>query len=180
MQNRIWIKGLIFVIILLFVGASVTPSICGNIQNINIMTQRYKQQTFSASTIDWWPMLCHDQAHTANTSEPAPDINQMRWSHTIEDFIESSPSLVNGKAYITTCNWWIGHIHCLDLYKGSYLWNYTIDDQLFSSPSVHNGKVYVASMNGRMLCINASTGQQIWNVLLDTDILIQSSPVINN
>ena len=144
------------------------------------MTQRYKQQTFSASTIDWWPMLCHDQAHTANTSEPAPDINQMRWSHTIEDFIESSPSLVNGKAYITTCNWWIGHIHCLDLYNGSYLWNYTIDDQLFSSPALHNGKVYVASLNGRMLCINASTGKQIWNVLLDTDILIQSSPVINN
>ena len=31
-----------------------------------------------------------------------------------------------------------------------------------------------------MLCVNASTGQQVWNVLLDTDILTQSSPVISS
>ena len=173
-------KLLVLGIIIFFIGLNITTSISENIKNINEITQRYKQQSFSSSTIDWWPMFCHDKAHTANTSGPAPDITHLRWSHTIEDFIESSPSLVDGKAYITTCNWWIGHIHCLDIYNGSYLWNYTINDQLFSSPAVHNGKVYVASFNGRMLCINASTGQEIWNVVLDTDILIQSSPVINN
>ncbi|MBE3137235.1 MAG: PQQ-like beta-propeller repeat protein [Thermoplasmata archaeon] len=128
--------------------------------------------------VDWWPMFYHDEARTGNTSSPAPDINHTIWNHTVDGFIESSPSLVDGKAYITTCNWWEGHIHCLDLYNGSYVWNYTINDQLFSSPAVHNGRVYVASLNGRFLCINASTGQQIWNHLLDTDIMIQSSPVI--
>jgi len=133
-----------------------------------------------SSASDWWPMFCHDQARTANTSSPPPDITQTRWSHSIEDFIESSPSILDGKAYITTCNWWRGHVHCLDLYNGSYLWNFTINDQLFSSPAVSNGRVYVASLNGRFVCINASTGQQMWNVLLDTDIMIQSSPVIYN
>jgi len=128
--------------------------------------------------VEWWPMFCHDGAHTGNTSSPVPDINHTRWNHTVDDWIESSPSIVDGKAYITTCNWWKGHIHCLDLYNGSFVWNYTINDQLFSSPAVYNGRLYVASLNGRFLCINASTGEQIWNILLDTDILIQSSPVI--
>jgi len=141
-------------------------------------TQNNLKTIQTSSAIDWWPMFCHDEARTANTSSPAPDINQVIWNHTVVDFIESSPSIVDGKAYITTCNWWQGHIHCLDLYNGSYLWNYTINDQLFSSPAVCNGRVYVASLNGKFLCINASTGQQIWNVLLDTDILIQSSPVV--
>jgi outer membrane protein assembly factor BamB len=131
-----------------------------------------------ASAIDWWPMFCHDESHTANTSAPPPNITQMKWHHTVEDWIEASPSIVDGKAYIATCNWWKGHIHCLDLYNGSFLWNYTISDQLYSSPAVSNGTVFIASLNGRLLCINASTGQQIWNVLLDTDIQIQSSPVV--
>lgn len=131
-----------------------------------------------SSAVDWWPMLCHDGAHSANTSAPAPDITQTRWSHTVADWIESSASLVDGKAYIATCNWWKGHIHCLDLYTGSFLWNYTINDQLYSAPAVSEGKVFIASLNGRMVCINASSGQQIWNVLLDTDIMMQSSPVV--
>ncbi len=132
----------------------------------------------TASAIDWWPMFCHDEAHTANTSAPAPNIASVNWNHTVEDWIESSPSIVDGKAYIATCNWWKGHVHCLNLYNGSFLWNYSITDQLYSSPAVSNGKVFIASLNGRILCINASSGQQVWNVLLDTDILIQSSPVI--
>jgi outer membrane protein assembly factor BamB len=141
-------------------------------------TQNNLKTIQTSSAIDWWPMFCHDESRTANTSAPAPDINSVIWNHTVVDFIESSPSLVDGKAYITTCNWWQGHLYCLDIYTGSYLWNYTINDQLFSSPAVSNGRVYVASLNGKFLCINASTGQQIWNILLDTDILIQSSPVV--
>jgi|WetSurMetagenome_2_1015567.scaffolds.fasta_scaffold28173_3 outer membrane protein assembly factor BamB len=132
------------------------------------------------SAVDWWPMFCHDEARSGNTSSPAPDINHVKWNHTINDFIESSPSLVDGKAYVTTCNWWQGHIYCLDIYTGSFLWNYSISDQLFSSPAVSNGRVYVASLNGRMLCVNASTGQLIWNVLLDTDIMMQGSPVVSD
>jgi outer membrane protein assembly factor BamB len=131
-----------------------------------------------SSTIDWWPMFCHDTAHTANSSSPAPSFNHTAWSHTVSDWIESSPALLDGKAYISTINWWKGHVHCIDLYTGSYVWNYTISDQLYSSPAVYNGRVYVASLNGRILCINASTGQQLWNVLLGTDILIQDSPVL--
>jgi outer membrane protein assembly factor BamB len=102
----------------------------------------------------------------------------MIWNHTVVDWIESSPSIVDGKAYVATCNWWKGHIHCLDLYNGSYLWNYTINDQLYSSPAVSDGYVYIASLNGKVICVNASTGLQVWNVLADTDILMQSSPVI--
>ncbi len=132
-----------------------------------------------STEVDWWPMYCHDEAHTANSSTPAPNITQIRWSHTIQDWVESSPSIIDGNVYIATCNWWKGRVHCLGLYNGSYLWNYTINDQLYSSPAVSNGMVFIASLNGRVICLNASTGQQIWNVLLDTDILMQSSPVVS-
>ena len=141
-------------------------------------TENTSKATHDLLDVDWWPMFCHDEAHTANTSSIPPPINQTRWNHTVNDFIESSPSIVDGKAYVTTCNWWQGHIHCLDLYTGSFLWNYSISDQLFSSPAVSNGMVYVASLNGRVVCVNASTGHQVWNVLLDTDIMIQDSPVL--
>jgi outer membrane protein assembly factor BamB len=146
----------------------------------NAVTVQYTSKTsHDARAVDWWPMFYHDTARTGNSSSPAPPINQTRWNHTVNDWIESSPSIIDGKAYVTTINWWKGHIHCIDLYNGTFLWNYTISDQLYSSPAVSDGKLYVASLNGRILCINASTGQQIYNILLDTDILIQSSPVID-
>lgn len=154
-----------------------TPAIALSSSSQSPDTVQIKQ---TASAVDWWPMFCHDEARTANTSAPAPDITHAIWNHTVEDWIEASPSLVDGKAYVATCNWWKGHIHCLDLYNGSYLWNYTINDQLYSSPAISDGKVYDASLNGRVFCLNASTGQQIWNVLLDTDIMIQSSPVVRD
>lgn len=148
--------------------------------NSPLRTLDDQQNLQTMSAVDWWPMFCHDDARTANTSAPAPDITHAIWNHTVEDWIEASPSLVDGKAYVATCNWWKGRIHCLDLYNGSYLWNYTINDQLYSSPAVSDGNVYDASLNGRVVCINAATGQQIWNVLLDTDIMIQSSPVVSD
>ena len=154
-----------------------TPVFALNNPSPMSQTGRTSEQT---SMIDWWPMFCHDEALTANTSAPSPDISQILWSHTVEDWIESSPSIVDGKVYIATCNWWKGHIHCLDLYNGSFLWNYTVNDQLYSSPAIVDGKVYIASLNGRIICVNASSGQQLYNVLLNTDILTQSSPVVNN
>jgi outer membrane protein assembly factor BamB len=111
-----------------------------------------------SSASDWWPMFCHDETRTANTSAPAPDITHAVWNHTVEDWIEASPSLVDGKSYVATCNWWKGHFHCLDLYNGSYLWNYTINVQLFSSPAVSDG-VYDASLNGRVSA-STSTGNK--------------------
>jgi outer membrane protein assembly factor BamB len=145
----------------------------------NAMTVQYTPKTsHDTRAVDWWPMFYHDTARTGNSSSPAPPINQTKWNHTVGDWIESSPTIVEGKAYVTTINWWKGHIHCLDLYNGTFLWNYSISDQLYSSPAVSDGKLYVASLNGRLLCLNTSTGQEIWNILLDTDILIQSSPVV--
>ncbi len=143
-------------------------------------TTNHRTTIETASAADWWPMFCHDETHTATTSAPAPDIDHMIWNHTVPDWIESSASIVDGKAYIATCNWWKGHIHCLDLYNGSFLWNYTINDQLYSSPAVSDGMLFIASLNGRVVCVNASTGQQVWNVLTDTDVLMQSSPVVSN
>jgi outer membrane protein assembly factor BamB len=162
-------------IILILQAVVITPVVA--LDNPT-QSQLNEQNMHSATMVDWWPMFCHDEAHTANTSAPAVDITQVTWNHTVADWIEASPSIVDGKVYIATCNWWAGHVHCLDLYNGSFLWNYTINDQLYSSPAVSNGKVFLASLNGRLICINASTGHQIWNVLLDTDILMQSSPVI--
>jgi peptide/nickel transport system substrate-binding protein len=43
------------------------------------------------------------------------------------------------------------------------MWNYTTGSPIWSSPVVADGKVFVQSGNGKIYCLDAITGAQIWN-----------------
>ncbi len=61
MRKNMFGKGLVVVIIVLFLGASVVPSISGNVEsNIEPSSQVSK----SSSTTDWWSMFRHDPPHS--------------------------------------------------------------------------------------------------------------------
>jgi len=62
-------------------------------------------------------------------------------------------------------------------------WIYTIGDVLMSvvmsSPAVADGKVYVTSANGKIYCLNAETGDFIWDYkLTESPWYMASSPAV--
>jgi parallel beta-helix repeat protein len=56
------------------------------------------------------------------------------------------------------------------------LWNYTTGNGVDSSPAVADGRVYVGSGDGRVYCLDASTGAQVWNYT--TGSAVYSSPAV--
>lgn len=60
-----------------------------------------------------------------------------------------------------------------------FFWNHTVGQTTFrSSPIVYNGLVYTEGWSYVMCCLNASTGESIWNYSAKSDI--ESTPTIAN
>lgn len=62
-------------------------------------------------------------------------------------------------------------IFCLDAYTGQVLWTYTYAERLVpygyeggpsATPTVHEGSVYMFSRSGKVLCVEASSGDLKW------------------
>ncbi len=133
------------------------------------------------SLVDWWPMICHDPAHSGYSTSTIPDNVMMPWNNTTVGFIESSPSIVDGKVFVTTADFanWGGYIYCFDMKTGSRLWVYDGHDEFFSSPTVVNDRVFACSLNGHFYCLNVLTGEEIWSEKLGSHLLFEkSSPAI--
>ena len=56
------------------------------------------------------------------------------------------------------------------------LWSYATGFEVRSSPAVADGKVYIGSGDGRVYCLDASTGTQLWNYI--TGNRVSSSPTV--
>jgi outer membrane protein assembly factor BamB len=170
-ENLLFKKGLVVGIILLFVATGIIPSTAQNI----------KKSSMPTSSIDWWPMICHDPAHSGYSTSTIPDKVMMLWKNSTVGFIESSPSIVNGRFFITTADFanWEGYIYCYDMQTGACLWVYDGSDEFFSSPTIANNAVFACTLNGNFYCLNASTGIKLWSVKLGSHLLFEdSSPAV--
>lgn len=56
-------------------------------------------------------------------------------------------------------------IICLDM-SGSKVWNYTTKSTIKSDPVANGGYLYFGTDDGTLYCLNASTGNKIWNQTL--------------
>ena len=87
--------------------------------------------------------------------------------------LEATPIVINGVIY-STGNWSV--VYANDARTGELLWQY--DPQVDKSWAVHaccdvvnrgvavwNGKVFVGTLDGRMVAIDAGTGQKVWETL---------------
>ena len=131
--------------------------------------------------IDWWPMFHHDPEHIGYSTSTAPDTNNTIWNYTIGHKPESSPAVADGKVYIGTKTAWHEYkMYCFDAENGGEpIWNHTItglSSSSYSSPAVVNGKVYIGSTNGKIYCLNADDGTELWN--FSTGGSIFSSPTV--
>jgi quinohemoprotein ethanol dehydrogenase len=94
------------------------------------------------------------------------------WSYDLESTrgVESTPVVVDGIMYVTA-SWSV--VHAVDVRTGKRLWSYDpgVDrangfkgccDVVNRGVAVYKGKVYVGAFDGRLVALDAATGQKVW------------------
>jgi quinohemoprotein ethanol dehydrogenase len=85
---------------------------------------------------------------------------------------ESTPLVVDGVMYVTTA--W-SKVYALDAKTGEQLWRYDPDvpgiagvnaccDVDNRGAAVYKGKVFLATIDGRLIALDAGSGKEVWNV----------------
>lgn len=103
------------------------------------------------------------------------------WSYDLESTrgVEATPIVVNGVMYVTA-SWSV--VHAVDVRTGQKIWTYdpivprdtaskACCDVVNRGVAVHEGNVFVASLDGRLIALNAKTGKVVWekNTIDDND-----------
>ena len=141
----------------------------------------------NAKTGKDWPTHGFDYAETrfsplAQISADNVENLGLAWSYNLESTrgVEATPLVVDGVMYVSA-SWSI--VHALDAKTGKKLWTYDPEvpgeagsrgccDVVNRGVAVHYGNVYVASYDGRLIAIDAKTGEKVWetNTLPDNDM----------
>ena len=123
--------------------------------------QTYKEQRFSQLT----------QINTDTV-----DRLGLAWTKQIGDYnmrMQGTPLVVDGVMYVT--NGW-SVIHALDATTGEEIWTYDPEvDRSYirlaccgpahnRGAAVYEGKVYVGTFDGRLVAVDANTGEEVWDV----------------
>ena len=133
--------------------------------------------TSNASTGKNWPSygLNYQENRFSPLKAIAPNnVAQLglAWSYDLDATrgVESTPIVVNGVMYVTA-PWSV--VHAVDAKTGAKLWTYDPKvprdmgykgccDVVNRGVAVYQGRVYVASFDGRLIALDAETGQMFW------------------
>ena len=118
---------------------------------------------------------------TALTAETVGGLG-LEWAHEFDTArgLEATPLVADGVIYTTT-SW--SKVHALDAVTGKLLWSYdpkvpgetgfkACCDVVNRGAALYDGKVYVGTLDGRLIALDAKTGQLVWSVVT----LDQSKP----
>ena len=140
----------------------------------------------NTATSQDWPTIGLDYAETRFSklgkinSENVKDLGLV-WSYSLESErgIEATPVVVDGIMY-QTGPWSI--VHAIDARSGKKIWSFDpgVDrekgykgccDVVNRGVAVYKGKVFVAAYDGRLIALDAATGQKVWekDTLIDHD-----------
>jgi outer membrane protein assembly factor BamB len=97
----------------------------------------------------------------------------VRWTTTLPDFVVSSPTVVDGTAYVGC---WDGNVYALDGADGSERWTATADAPISGSPAVAAGAVYCGDWRGTLHAFDAGGGDREW--FLSVGNVVGSSPAV--
>jgi outer membrane protein assembly factor BamB len=103
-------------------------------------------------------MFRGDPANRA-TGSSGPTNLALKWKFETNGLVISSPTLVDGVAYVGSQD---KNIYALDADTGNKIWNFATDFRVRSSPAVVDGKVYTGADDGNIYCLNAEDGTQLW------------------
>ncbi len=125
--------------------------------------------------------LAHGRTYSEQRYSPLAQINQnnvgalgLAWHFETgtRRGLEASPIVVGGRMFITG-NW--GVVHALDARSGREIWSFDPEvpgawarygccDIVNRGVAVWKERVYVASFDGRLIALDAATGDKIWEV----------------
>ncbi|MEO1653229.1 MAG: PQQ-dependent dehydrogenase, methanol/ethanol family, partial [Bacteroidota bacterium] len=111
-----------------------------------------------------------DEITTENVSEMG-----LVWSYSLNSIrgVEATPVVVDGIMYVTA-PWSI--VHAIDVRSGKEIWRYDPQvpretgkkaccDVVNRGVALYKGKVFVASLDGRLIALDAASGQKQWEKL---------------
>ena len=140
----------------------------------------------NTATSQDWPTIGLDYAETRFsklkqiTSDNVKDLGLV-WSYSLdsERGVEATPVVVDGIMY-QTGPWSV--VHAIDARNGKRIWTYDPGvnrelgykgccDVVNRGVAVYKGKVFVGAYDGRLIAIDAATGQKVWekDTLIDHD-----------
>lgn len=126
--------------------------------------------------------LSYGRNYQENRHSPLKQINKstidslgLVWSVNLgtKRGIEATPIVANGIMYFTS-TW--SKVHAVDVRKGELLWTYdpkvpkewgekVCCDVVNRGVAIYKNKIYVGSLDGRLIALNAKTGEKEWEVL---------------
>ncbi len=179
-RKRLGEKEFVIGIILLFIGASILPSISGDIREQKDIAHINDLKSEVSSTTDWWPMFHHDLNLTGYTTSTAPSTNKVLWTKGTwdtfwDDAQRSAPAIVDGRIYI-------GAISTLYPLVGKQF----DENQIYKSPfrlheipsgeNPSHSRMFEASVE----CLDSATGNTLWKTFLPDQHWIWGPPAVDD
>jgi outer membrane protein assembly factor BamB len=125
-------------------------------------------------TEDEWPQFRGWDTRVGTSPSSIPDTNETLWSIDLPDQVQSSVSIVDGKALVGCDD---GNLYCLDADTGGSIWQFETANVVQSTPLVSNGRVYFGSADRHGYCLDLESGAEIWSIESNQ---IVSSPALWN
>jgi PQQ-dependent dehydrogenase (methanol/ethanol family) len=170
--KRLFVAGLALAAILPLISVNAANGAPGASAAVN--TQRIVQADKEPQ--NW---LSHGRTYDEQRFSPLTDINDknvkdlgLAWHFDTETKrgLEATPIVVDGVIY-TTGSWSV--VFALDARTGKQLWKYDPDvprsvgkkaccDVVNRGVAVYDGKVFFGSLDGRLIALDAASGQRIW------------------
>jgi quinohemoprotein ethanol dehydrogenase len=140
----------------------------------------------NTATSDDWPTIGLDYAETRFSKLHMINSDNVRglglvWSYSLDSSrgVEATPLVVDGIMY-QTASWSV--VHAIDARTGKKIWTFDPGvnreqgykgccDVVNRGVALYKGKVFVASYDGRLIALDAATGQKAWekDTLIDHD-----------
>jgi quinohemoprotein ethanol dehydrogenase len=151
----------------------------GSAEHIKAVTSAIDSAAIAANTPTSkdWPTYGLDYAETRFsklnqiTAENVKNIGLM-WTYNLESVrgVEATPLVVDGIMYVTA-SWSV--VHAIDTRTGKRLWSYDPGvnreggykgccDVVNRGVALYKGKVFVGAYDGRLVALDAATGQKVW------------------
>ena len=151
----------------------------GTPEHIRAATKRVDGATIksNAATSKDWPTIGADYAETRHSHLALVNASNVKdlglaWTYNLESTrgVESTPLVVDGIMYVTA-SWSV--VHAVDARTGKRLWTYDPKvpkgygekgccDVVNRGVALYKGRVYVGSFDGRLIALDAATGQVVW------------------
>jgi len=112
-------------------------------------------------------------SETDITSDNVANLKKV-WSATVDARgpLETSPIVWNGTMYVTSSH---NDVYALDAKTGALKWHFPYKPHVIAfsanrGVALSNGRVYEATLDGKLIALDAATGKPVWSVVAAHDV----------